>query len=122
VVFVPYQSNRDALADLVASADLFVAPCSHETFGLSALEALSSGVPVLSADRGGVSEQVLNSGAGALFESGSAASLADALRTLIQQDLPALGMKGRAYAEREHAWSHVFDRIFAVYRDVLAHR
>jgi alpha-1,6-mannosyltransferase len=122
VLFLPYQSNRDALADLVAAADFFVAPCSHETFGLSALEALSSGVPVLSADRGGVSEQVRNSGAGALFESGNPASLAEAVRTLVQRDLPALGRKGREYAEREHSWAHVFDRIFAVYRDVIGAR
>jgi alpha-1,6-mannosyltransferase len=122
VVFVPYQTNRNALADLVASADVFLAPCSHETFGLSALEALASGVPVLSADRGGVSEQVANSGAGALFESGNAAALADAMRTLMTKDLVAMGRLGRAYAEKEHAWSHVFDRIIAVYRDVLAAR
>jgi hypothetical protein len=38
---------------------------------------------------------------------------------LFQQDLVALGARGRAYAEAEHSWSTVFDRLFAVYRSVL---
>jgi alpha-1,6-mannosyltransferase len=122
VRFVPFQTNRDALADVVAAADFFVAPCSQETFGLSSLEALASGVPVLSADRGGVSEQVERSGAGGHFASGDPGALADGVRRMLSLDLRALGDQGRAYAEREHAWSHVFDRIFAVYRDVLAAR
>jgi glycosyltransferase involved in cell wall biosynthesis len=83
---------------------------------------LASGVPVLSADRGGVSEQVERSGAGTTFAAGDPAALAAGVRHLLAQDLRALGDRGRAYAEREHAWSHVFDRIFAVYRDVLAAR
>ena len=120
--FVPFQTNRDALADVVAAADFFVAPCSQETFGLSSLEALASGIPVLSADRGGVSEQVRMSGAGTCFTSGDAGALAEGVRHMLQADLAALGARGRAYVEREHAWSHVFDRIVAVYRDVLAAR
>lgn len=122
VVFLPYQTNRDALADVVAAADFFVAPSSQETFGLSSLEALASGVPVVSADRGGVSEQVQRSGAGELFEAGNPSAVAEAVRRMLQRDLHTLGNQGRAYAEREHAWEHVFDRIFAVYRDVLAAR
>ncbi|HTK56301.1 MAG TPA: glycosyltransferase, partial [Gemmatimonadales bacterium] len=56
--WLPFQPDRDRLADLLAGADLAVAPCSIETFGLSALEALASGTPLVSADRGGVAETV----------------------------------------------------------------
>jgi alpha-1,6-mannosyltransferase len=75
---------------------------------------------VLSADRGGVSEQIRASGAGATFTPGDSGSLADeAVRLLrAQDDLPRLGALGRAYAEREHSWSSVFDRIFEIYRRV----
>jgi len=55
-VWLPFEADRERLADLMAAVDLYVAPCSLETFGLSALEALASGTPVLSADRGGVAE------------------------------------------------------------------
>jgi alpha-1,6-mannosyltransferase len=118
VRFLPYETDRDRLADLLAAADLFVAPSSVETFGLAPLEALASGTPVLSADRGGISEQVATSGAGACFESGDRRALADAAVRLLRSDLGALGVKGRAYAEHDHAWESVFDRIFALYRTV----
>jgi alpha-1,6-mannosyltransferase len=117
--FLPYEKSRERLADFLAALDLFVAPSSNETFGLAPLEALASGTPVLSADRGGISEQVEASGAGARFESGNAGSLADAAIRLFSGDLALLGAKGRTYAERDHSWQSVFDRIFALYRTVV---
>jgi alpha-1,6-mannosyltransferase len=119
-VWVPYERDRDLLADLYAAVDLVVAPGSAETFGLAALEALASGVPVLSADRGGVAETVSLSGAGRLYASGDPAHLAETAVRLLGEDLPALGRLGRRYAEERHGWDAVFDRLFQVYRSVLA--
>ena len=116
---LPYQSDRDALANLLAAVDVIVSPGSAETFGLCALESLSSGTPVLAADRGGVAEQLARSGAGATFAAGESESLAAAAIDLIERDdLPMLGFRGREYAEREHEWSVTFDRLFARYREV----
>jgi alpha-1,6-mannosyltransferase len=120
VFFLPFQQDRDRLAEIMAMLDLLVAPSPVETFGLSALEALSCGTPVLSADRGGVAEQVIASGGGALFRSGEAGSLTEAAIALLKSDLAALGNRGRSYAVREHAWPTVLDRLFAVYRHVVA--
>lgn len=118
--FFPYARDRESLADLLAAADLFVAPSSNETFGLAPLEAMATGTPVLTADRGGISEQVEASGAGARFESGIPGSLAAEAITLFRSDLTALGRAGRAFAERNHSWEAVFDQIFALYRSVVA--
>ena len=117
--FISYEPDRERLADLLAAWDLFVAPSSNETFGLAPLEALASGTPVLSADRGGISEQVEASGAGERFSSGDSGSLADAAVRLFAADLVALGARGRAHAEAHHAWDSVFDRIFALYGTVV---
>lgn len=122
VHIIPFVRDRDSLADLVASFDLFLSPGSMETFGLAALEALASGVPVLSADRGGVAEQIACSGAGGAFEAGQPGSLAEGAISLLDSDLGALGARGREYAERNHSWDRVFDRIFDAYRAVLAGR
>ena len=118
VTVLPYQSTRDALADVHAALDLYVAPCSIESFGLSSLESLASGTPVLAPDLGGVREQVELSGGGRLYEAGSAASLAHEALQLLASDRAPLGECARAYAEREHAWPHVFDRLFDVYRSL----
>jgi glycosyltransferase involved in cell wall biosynthesis len=117
--WLPFQPDRDRLADLLAAVDLYVAPCSLETFGLSALEALASGTPILSADRGGVAETVRRSGAGALFQSGDAGALVDVVCRLMITSLGELGQLGRAHVEAHHGWDMVFDRLFEVYRGIL---
>jgi alpha-1,6-mannosyltransferase len=118
--WLPFQPDRDRLADLLAGADLAVAPCSIETFGLSALEALASGTPLVSADRGGVAETVARSGAGAVFASGRPGALAETVEQVLQGSLEPLRVAGRRYAEAYHGWDAVLDRIFGVYRDLLA--
>ncbi len=117
--WLPFQQDRGRLADLLAAADLAVAPCSIETFGLSALEAIASGTPLLSADRGGVAETVERSGGGATFPAGDAAGLTAQAEHLLRGDLPALGAAGRRYAEAYHGWDAVLDRIFGIYRGIL---
>lgn len=48
----------DRVAPLLARADLFLLPSSTESFGLVALEAMASGVPVIASDVGGLPEVV----------------------------------------------------------------
>ena len=119
VFFIPFQSERDALADLLAAFDIYVAPGRIETFGLSSLEALASGTPVLAADEGGVAEQVANSRAGRTFVSGNSESLAEEAIAMFAGDLGSAGTRGRSYAEREHGWETVFDTLMIVYREVI---
>lgn len=119
VRWVPYQRDRDQVADLLAAADLYVAPGPAETFGLSALEAMAAGLPVLSVDAGGVADRVRASGAGALYATGDAGACATAATALLRGDLRGLGRTARAFAERYHSWDTAFDGIFAVYRELL---
>ena len=117
--WLPFERDRNRLADLLAAVDLYVAPCSLETFGLSALEALASGTPLLTADRGGVAETAARSGAGALFRSGEPGALVEAATRLFAEDLGRLGALGRSYAEAHHGWETVLDRLFETYRRIL---
>ncbi|MEP7226060.1 MAG: glycosyltransferase [Gemmatimonadales bacterium] len=118
-IWLPFQRDRDQLADLYAAVDLAVAPGPAETFGLASVEALASGNPVLSVDQGGVAETVTRSGAGMLYASGDADSLAEVAERLLCGDLQSLGIVARRYAESHHSWNTVFDRLFSVYRGVL---
>jgi glycosyltransferase involved in cell wall biosynthesis len=86
---------------------------------LASVEALASGNPVLSVDQGGVAETVIRSGAGMLYASGDADSLAEVAERLLSADLQGLGVVARRYAESHHSWNTVFDRLFSVYRGVL---
>ena len=118
-LWLPFERNRERLADLLAAVDLYVAPCSIETFGLSALEALACGTPIFSADRGGVAETVARSGGGAVFASGDRGALIGAAERLLGQNLTLLGQRGRAYAETHHGWDRVLTQLFDVYRSIL---
>lgn len=120
VRWIPYQRDREALADLLAAADLYVAPGPAETFGLSALEAMASGLPVLSVDAGGVADRVRASGAGALYAPADIAACIEAATSLLRGDPAALGRSARAFAERHHGYRQAFEGIFSVYRTVLA--
>ncbi|MFI5236232.1 MAG: glycosyltransferase [Gemmatimonadales bacterium] len=120
IIWRSFETDRELLADLLAAADLYVAPCPIETFGLAALEAMATGVPVLSVGQGGVAEKVAAAGAGALFPPGDVAAAAEQGIALLHGDLPPLGRAGRRYAEANHAWPIELDAIFAAYRRVLA--
>lgn len=119
-IWLPFQHDRDVLADLHAAVNLYVAPGPAETFGLASLEGLASGNPVLSVDQGGVADTVTHSGAGALYRSGDHDDLARVAERLLNDDLTGLGEAGRAYVETHHSWSTVFDRLFGVYRRVIS--
>ncbi len=47
VAFTGFVSDRHAVADLLAAADVTLAPGPHETFGLAALESLACGTPAV---------------------------------------------------------------------------
>lgn len=66
VTFLGFVPDRARLAALLASADVSLAPGPHETFGLSALEALASGTPVVVSASSALPEIVGGSGASAL--------------------------------------------------------
>ena len=76
----------DAVAPLLAGADLFLMTSDRESFGLGALEALASGVPVIGANVGGLPEVVRSGETGFLTGVGDVESMADAAIDLLLDD------------------------------------
>jgi glycosyltransferase involved in cell wall biosynthesis len=66
----------ETVAPLLSAADLFLLPTHSESFGLSALEALASGVPVVGTNAGGLPEVVRDGETGALCEVGDVDGMA----------------------------------------------
>jgi N-acetyl-alpha-D-glucosaminyl L-malate synthase BshA len=68
----------ETVAPLLSAADLFLLPSQSESFGLSALEALASGVPVVGSNAGGLPEVVRDGESGALCAVGDVEGMAEA--------------------------------------------
>jgi N-acetyl-alpha-D-glucosaminyl L-malate synthase BshA len=74
----------EAVAPLLSAADLFLLPSQSESFGLSALEALASGVPVVGTNAGGLPEVVRDGESGALCSVGDVEGMAEVARTILR--------------------------------------
>ena len=75
---VHFLGKIDNVAPLLAAADLFLLPSASESFGLSALEALASGTPVIGTRAGGLPEVVRDGETGVLCGVGDIDGMAEA--------------------------------------------
>lgn len=94
-----FLGKLDSVAPLLASADLFLLPTQSESFGLSALEALATGVPVIGANTGGLPEVVRNGETGALCPVGDIDGMAAAAVTLLRDEARWRATSARAQAD-----------------------
>jgi L-malate glycosyltransferase len=78
-----FLGKLESVAPLLASSDLFLLPTQSESFGLSALEALATGVPVIGVNAGGLPEVVRNGETGALCAAGDIDEMAHAAVQLL---------------------------------------
>lgn len=119
VTFLPGQ-DRESLARIMRHASVMLVPSHSETFGLVALEASASGVPVLAAAAGGLTEAICNTHTGLLVPTHDAADWARELTALLRDDArrAALGATGRQRA-LDMTWPVVAERTLAAYRRVL---
>jgi L-malate glycosyltransferase len=118
---VYFLGKLDAVAPLLASADLFLLPSQSESFGLSALEALATGVPVVGSRAGGLSEVVRDGETGALCAVGDVEGMSAAAIRLLTDDALWNSVSTRAAADARARFSleQVVAQYEAFYVDVL---
>ncbi len=113
--------SQDELARLYREASVCVLSSNEEGLGLVLLEAMSSGIPVVSTDCGGPRTAIVDGQTGFLTPVGDSESLAKALRFLIETPAIAceMGKAGRRRV-RQHFSLEVAGRRFTdVYARLL---
>ena len=110
-----FLGKLESVAPLLASADLFLIPSQSESFGLSALEALATGVPVVGSRAGGLPEVVRDGETGALCAVGDVEGMARAAIGLLTDDDRWRAVSERAAADARKRFS--LDQVVRQYED-----
>ena len=119
VSWIRYCNGAQELADIYRAADLFVHPGVKETFGLVTLESQACGTPVVGI-RGSYMDAINFSGLHNWSVENNPEALAEAIRTVADQDLATSGLSASAFVGSRYGWKEVFGRLFAIYREVIA--
>jgi len=110
----------DRLAQVYASADLFMFASTTDTFGQVILEAQASGLPVLAVDAGGPAELIEDGRSGCLVHP-DPESLAGALRGLSRREAIRERLAtGGLLSVRERSWQRSLDQLAQGYSRALA--
>jgi len=112
--YVKFMGKQDSLPDILSIADLFIMPSQSESFGLSALEAMSCEVPVISSSVGGLPELNLHGETGYIAEFGDTDRMAKYAVDLLTNE-----KKYKLFAKnaRERAEFFNEEKIIGYYED-----
>ena len=110
---VHFLGKIDAVAPLLGGADLFLLPSNRESFGLSALEALACGVPMIGARAGGLPEVVQDGVTGCLREPGDVEGMAKDATEILSSPTRWSAMSRAAAADARERFA--MDEVVAQY-------
>ena len=115
------------LLDLLGSSDVFVmpnipVPGDIEGFGIVAIEAAASGLPVVASRLEGIPDAIADGENGRLVAPGDVPAFVSALTGLVADaaERERQGERGRAYTEQRNSWPQIIEQYKAVFRELLA--
>ena len=113
---------KDARARYYASCDVFCSPVMKASFGVTLLEAMAAGKPIVATDNCGYRE-LLDPEVGMLTPPDDPAAFAGAILTLLRDEKlrREMGAKGRKKAMR-YSWDTVAREIVDYYNEILTGR
>lgn len=102
-------------------ADVLINPSLSESFGISLIEAMANGRPVVASRVGGMQEIVIEGETGLFFEPGDADALAESAITLLENPeiRKSMGMAGRRRVQEIFSWDHVTQDLLQQYTRTL---
>jgi glycosyltransferase involved in cell wall biosynthesis len=122
VLWIPRMLSEEETIHLYTDCEAFVCPSIYEPFGITNLEAMACGRPVVATRVGGIPEVVLDGETGLLVPPSNPGALAEAIEGLLAdpERAGAMGVAGRRRVEEHFGWHSVALRTLQLYREVLA--
>lgn len=114
--------DRGRLAKYLASADLLLHGCAHETFGLVVAEAMCAGLPLVVPRTGGAG-QLASREFAEMYDAGDPDACAAAILRLVARNRQSLSLAAfRAASERVPSINDHFKNLFAFYETLTQRR
>jgi len=122
VVFPGMMAGRARL-EALRDADLFCLPSYLESFGVSVIEALGVGTPVLISDQVNICNEVVAAGVGEVVPC-DVAPLAERMQALLSDRarLAEMAARARPWVEKTFRWDAITHQVDAMYEQVVADR
>jgi glycosyltransferase involved in cell wall biosynthesis len=116
------QVERSAMPALLRSADLVVSTCQYEPSGMTSLQAMACGTPVIAPPVDGHADAVVDGTTGILIPPGRPALLAQRIRQLLAHPmlLEAYGVAAVDRARSRYSWDRIAAETLAVYDKAAA--
>jgi D-inositol-3-phosphate glycosyltransferase len=114
--------NRDALRWFFSAADIFLSTPWYEPFGITLIEAMACGTPVIGSNVGGIKFSVRDAETGYLVPARDPGALAERIAHLYAHPklLETFSEQAKARANDLFTWARSARAIAGVYEDVLA--
>jgi len=115
---VRFMGVRSNVGPLIAAADLMLLPSQQESFGLTALEAMACGVPVIASRVGGLPEVIDDGRSGFLFTVGNTDEAAEkAVRLLKDKELyKSIQQEALNDAQHKFSMNKIVDQYEKLYK------
>ena len=118
---VLFLGNSNEIDKILCYSDLFLLPSEKESFGLSALEAMANGVPVISSNTGGITEVNINNKTGFVSKIGDVKDMTTNALTLLKDENLHQVFKKQARVQAEaFNLENVVNQYESVYVDAVA--
>jgi len=110
--------DEKKLVSLYNSSDAFVLPSHYEPFGMVALEAMASRVPVVVSDVGGLSEIVEDGITGVKVPASNPSTLAEGILRVLEDRELSEQLKENAYraVQERYRWDMIAEKTIEAYR------
>lgn len=113
--------NIDGMREFYRQIDIAVFPSRQESFGVAALEAQASRIPVVTSDAPGFKETVIQRETGFICRKESVSDLVENIEKLINDEIlrESMGNKGRNFIEENYILENNFKDIEKLFYNII---